>query len=63
MRLQRRGGELALDERDYKVEVDDGTTRYASVKSGTIVEVVGRSIAIQRTFLVEVQPTTPFVDM
>ncbi|KAH7714314.1 hypothetical protein AAVH_18333 [Aphelenchoides avenae] len=41
--------ELRLDESDYIVDVHKTTTRYTSEKTGIIVEVKGRSIAIQST--------------
>lgn len=39
--------ELMFDERDYTIDVDDSTTRYAFEKCGLVVEVDGSLITIQ----------------
>ncbi|KAH7701428.1 hypothetical protein AAVH_31440 [Aphelenchoides avenae] len=51
-RMQTRPGydsDFTLNESDYTVAIDDGTTRYTSKKSGIVVEVNGRSVTIQST--------------
>lgn len=45
----RDAGELTLDESEYAIDVDGTTTRYSSEKSGIVVEVNGRCLAIQST--------------
>ncbi|KAH7708585.1 hypothetical protein AAVH_24163 [Aphelenchoides avenae] len=49
MRTPPQGDDLVLDEREYSVDVDGATTRYASQESANVVEVEGRSITIRRT--------------
>ena len=65
----RRGGELLHEESDYTVTVDNATTRYASEKTGFVVDVKGWRIVIQSTAEVslkkprtseEVLPAIPF---
>ncbi|KAH7715976.1 hypothetical protein AAVH_16645 [Aphelenchoides avenae] len=41
------GGEFVLDKSEYTIDVNGSTTRYASQKSGIVVDVTGHAISIQ----------------
>lgn len=45
--ILRDNDEIALGDSDYRVYVDDGTTRYASKERGIVVEVRGRLVVVR----------------